>query len=65
MTSAEKVRRHRARKRAGETLLTIKVQLGMVGDWLFDYGFIDECDTDNPAKVAAGLERLLAVWPRY
>jgi hypothetical protein len=65
LSDSEKVKRHRARKRAGEAVLPIRVNVGAVGDFLLDHGFIAEWDMGDRDKIREAIESALRVWSSY
>ena len=65
LTAAEKVKRHRARHRAGEAVLPIQVNLNRVADWLVDQHQLAEWDADDREKIRAALEQAIGFWSRY
>lgn len=64
LTAAEKMKRLRARRRAGRAALTVDVDLDRVAGLLFDTGFIGEWDADDRQAIARALATALDVWAR-
>jgi hypothetical protein len=64
MTSTERVRKHRQRKRTGLTVLSVPVDLGAVAEFLIDHGFLEAWDDRDRDAVARALAAALAVWAR-
>jgi len=62
--SNERVRRHRARKKAGRAALTVDVDLDKIAGLLLDTGFIGEWDCDDRDAIARALATALDVWAR-
>ena len=65
LSGAEKVRRYPARRRAGEAVLPIKVDLHTTADWLIDHGKLAEWDAGDRNKVRSALEDAVRFWSRY
>jgi hypothetical protein len=65
LSGAEKVRRQRARKRAGEAVLPVRCNVGAVADWLIDHGMLQEWDSSDRDRVRAALDAAITVWSRY
>jgi hypothetical protein len=63
--AALKLRRHRARKRAGRISLTIEADRHALADLLVEQGFLRQWDDDSPAAIRAALETAIAVWTTY
>jgi hypothetical protein len=64
LTAAEKMRRHRARRRDGVVVLPIAVDVDMLAEFLIDRGFIMPWDADDRAAIAKALATALDVWVR-
>jgi hypothetical protein len=62
VTSTHAVRRFRDRKRSGTLLIRIEVD-GLTRDELVDSGLLPAWDAEDPAAVAAAVERLLRLLP--
>ena len=65
LSAAEKVRRHRARRRKGEAVLRINVNLGAVADWLIDHQKLAEWDATDRDQIQTSLENAVKFWSRY
>ena len=65
LSGAEKVRRHRARKRRGEAVLPIKVNVGAVAELLIDHRMLREWDAHDRDKVREALEAAMRLWTTY
>jgi hypothetical protein len=58
-TSAERVRRHRQRRRDGEIVLTVAVAEVDLVLALQDAGLLRSVDADNPQQISRALERAI------
>jgi len=65
LTSTEKVRRFRARKRLGKAVLSAEVELGLLADMLVSHGFLQQWDDGDRAKIQAAFQEWVAVSYRY
>jgi hypothetical protein len=63
--AAAKMREYRARKRADEAVLRVKVKLGPLEELLIDHGFLAEWDCGNPGAIRDALQTAVEVWSRY
>lgn len=58
-SAAERMRRHRARRRRGEMVVPVPVAEDQVIGWLLDTGRIAEQDSEDPHAVAMAIARVL------
>ena len=65
LTPSEKVRRWRARQRAGLRVLRVEVDMAATVELMIDRGFLQPTDAiDDTATVAEAVGRAIAVWSR-
>jgi len=65
LTPSEKVKRWRARQRAGLVVLRVECDMAALVDWMVNRGDLDPTDAiDDPVAVGEALSRAVAVWTR-
>lgn len=64
MTAADRIARHRARKKAGRAVLRIEVDLHELADALADAGFLQGWDVENVEAVSRATERMIVAMIR-
>ena len=57
--TADRMRRHRARRAAGRAILKVEVHLAELADALVEAGWLKAWDQEDRGEVRAALERLI------
>jgi hypothetical protein len=65
MSSTDRVRRCRQRKREQRAVLALDVPLWPTADWLVAHGFLQAWDSEDRAKIRAALEQAVRVVVSY
>jgi hypothetical protein len=60
MSAADRLARHRARRKAGKAVLRVEVELHELADALADGGFLKAWDSENVEAIRQATETMIA-----
>ncbi|MFN4089351.1 MAG: hypothetical protein ACK4QW_09975 [Alphaproteobacteria bacterium] len=60
LTPAERVRRHRRRRRLGLDTARVEVDRWQLAEWMIENRILSEDDVDRPGKIDAALSGVVA-----
>jgi hypothetical protein len=64
MTAVQRMRRCRARQRAGRRTVLLDIDVALIEDALLRTGFLSRADSDDQVKVDAALREAVDAWSK-